>query len=122
MRRDKLVPANSEEPVGKMAANKSTGRRFETTSRAEADAQRVMANGPATARRITVVVGLILLPLGTIILVSAPLLRASGWIAAALVLGGASVLAAGIGLVASPAHAEHLRSHRAVDRVRQNRG
>jgi hypothetical protein len=105
-----------------MAANKSTGRRGETTSYAEADPERVTVNGPSTPRRIAVVVGLILLPLGTVLLASAPLLRAGGWTGAALVLGGASVLAAGLGLIASPVHAEHLRSHRGGDRVGRNRG
>ena len=66
--------------------------------------------------------GLILLPLGAILLASAPLLRAGGWSGAALVLGGASVLAVGIGLVASPLHAAHLRSHREPDRPRPHRG
>ena len=96
--------------MGKVVANVSTGRSVETASRAGSDHERVPANGPSTLRRVMVVVGLILLPLGVIILASAPLLQANGWTGAALVLGGASVLAAGIGLVASPAHAEHLRS------------
>jgi hypothetical protein len=63
-------------------------------------------------RRVTVVVGLLLLPLGTFILTGGPLLHASGWTGAALVLSGALVLTLGIGLVAGPAHAEHLRLRR----------
>ena len=104
-----------------MAANVSTDR-AETTPSGPAHPGRVPAVGPSTLRRVTVVVGFILLPLGAIILACAPLLHASGWTGAALVLSGASVLAAGIGLVAAFAHAEHLRSRRGVDRLGQNRG
>ena len=67
-----------------------------------ADLGRSLPAGPSTLRRGAVVVGLILLPLGAIILWSAPLLHANGWTGAGLVVGGASVLATGIGLVAAP--------------------
>ena len=63
---------------GEMAANVSTDHGAETTP---------PAVGPSTLRRVTVVVGFILLPLGAIILASAPLLHASGWTGAALVAG-----------------------------------
>ena len=105
-----------------MAANLSTGRGAGTTPPVGAHPGRLPAAGPSTLRRVTVVVGLIFLPLGAIILASAPLLHASGWTGAALVVGGASVLAVGLGLVAAFAHAEHLRSRRRVDRLGQNRG
>ena len=105
-----------------MAANVSTDRGAETTPPVGAYSGRAPAAGPSTWRRVTVVVGLILLPLGAIILTSAPLLHAIGWTGAALVLGGASVLAVGFGLVAAFAHAEHLRSRLGVDRLGQHRG
>ena len=70
-----------------MAANVSTDHGAETTPSGPADAGRVPAVGPSTLRRVTVVVGFILLPLGAIILASAPLLHASGWTGAALVAG-----------------------------------
>jgi hypothetical protein len=81
-----------------------------------------VAAGPSTLRRVSVVVGLILLPLGAIILTSAPLLHPTGWTAAALVVGGALVLTVGIGLVAAFAHAEHPRSRRECRRGGRNRG
>ena len=93
-----------------MAADVSTDRGAETVPPARADLEPSLPAGPSTPRRVAVVVGLILLPLGAIILWSAPLLHANGWTGAVLVLGGASVLATGIGLVATPAHAQHLRS------------
>ena len=93
-----------------MAANMSHSRSAETTSRIGAGPGRVPANGPSPTRQVTVVMGLVLLPLGAIILASAALLKASSWTGAALVVGGAVVLAAGIGLVAAPVHAVHLRS------------
>jgi hypothetical protein len=89
---------------------------------AGADTGQSPAIAPSTGRSVAVVVGLILLPLGTIVLASVALLQASGWIGAGLVLGGASVLAAGIGLVSAPAHAEHLRVRRGVDRLGQDCG
>jgi hypothetical protein len=89
-----------------MAANVSTDHGAETTR---------PAAGPSTLRRVTVVVGLILLPLGAVILAAAPPLHASGWAGAALVVGGAAVLTVGIGLVAAPVHAEHLRARRGAD-------
>jgi hypothetical protein len=104
-----------------MAANVSTDR-AETTPSGPAHPGRVPAVGPSTPRRVTVVVGFVLLPLGAIILACAPLLHASGWTGAALVLSGASVLAAGIGLVAAFAHAEHPRSRVRVDRPGRHRG
>ncbi len=104
-----------------MAANVSTNP-AETTAPGRADAGRVPAVGSSTLRRVTVVVGFMLLPVGAIILASAPLLHASGWPAAVLVVGGASVLTAGIGLLAAPAHAEHLRSRRGGDRLGRSRG
>ena len=94
-----------------MAANMSQSRSAEPTSRVGAHPGRVPAIEPSPARQVTVVVGLILMPLGAIILASAALLQASNWTGAALVVGGALVLAAGIGLVAAPVHAVHLRSH-----------
>ena len=74
----------------------------------------------ATGGRGRADVGLVLLPLGAIILASAALLQASSWTGAAFVVGGALVLAAGIGLVAAPVHAVHLRSHRGVERPGPN--
>jgi len=56
------------------------------------------------------VVGVSLLPLAAMILAVVPLLHPSCWTAAALVVSGAAVLTAGIGLLAGPAHAEHLRT------------
>ena len=94
-----------------MAANMSQSRSAEPTSRVGAHPGRVPVIEPSPARQVTVVVGLILMPLGAIILASAALLQASSWTGAALVAGGASALAAGIGLVAVPVHAVHLRSH-----------
>jgi hypothetical protein len=104
-----------------MAANVSTDR-AETTPSGPAHPGRVPAVGPSTLRRVTAVVGFILLPLGASILACAPLLHASGGTGAALVLSGASVLAAGIGLVAAFAHAEHPRSRLRVNRSGRHRG
>ena len=104
-----------------MAANVSADR-AETTPSRPAHPGRVSAVGPSPLRRVTVVVGFILLPLGAIILACAPLLHARGWAGAALVLGGASVLTAGAGLVAAFAHAEHPRSRLRVDRRGRYRG
>ena len=104
-----------------MVANVSADR-AETTPSGRADAGRVPAVGTSTLRRVTVLVGFILLPVGPIILASAPLLHASGWPAAVLVVGGAAVLTVGIGLVAAAAHAEHLGSRQGVDRTGRSRG
>jgi hypothetical protein len=95
-----------------VAADVSTERGAETAPPARANLGRSLPAGRSTLRRVAVVVGLILLPLGAIVLWSAPLLHANGWTGAALVVGGASVLTTGIGLVAASAHAEHLRSSR----------
>jgi len=85
----------------------------------------MIASGPdgrteAVERRsghVGVVVGMLLLPLAAIVLVAAALLRADGWAGAALVLAGALMLAAGVGLVSTPAHAEHVASrHRRTGR------
>jgi hypothetical protein len=91
-------------------------------SRAGADAGQVRAIGPPARRSVTVVVGLVLLLLGTIALASAALLQASGWVGAGLVLGGASLLAVGVGLVSASAHAEHLRVRRGADGLGQDCG
>ena len=64
--------------------------------------------GPSAVRRAAVAVGVLLFPLAAIVLMSAALLRAPGWSGAALVLVGALLLTAGIALVSTPAHAEHL--------------
>ena len=61
-------------------------------------------------RQVTVVAGMLLMPLGVIVLASAAMLRVGGWTGAALVLAGTVLLAAGIGLVSAPAHARHLAS------------
>ncbi|MDF3048965.1 MAG: hypothetical protein K0R87_603 [Pseudonocardia sp.] len=74
--------------------------------------------GPSTARRIGVVVGMLLLPLAAIVLASAALLRAGGWTGAGLILAGALLLAVGIGLLSTPAHAEHLAAHHTEGRGR----
>jgi hypothetical protein len=95
-----------------VAADVSTDRGAETVPPARANLGRSLPADPSTPRRVAVVMGLILLPLGAIILWSAPLLHANGWTGAVLVVGGASVLATGIGLVAASAHAQHLRSSR----------
>ena len=63
-----------------------------------------------TRRQVTVVAGMLLMPLGVIILGSAAMLRVGGWTGAALVLAGTLLLATGIGLVSAPAHARHLAS------------
>ena len=61
-----------------MAANVSTNR-AETTASGRADAGRVPAVGGSTLRRVTVVVGFMLLPVGAIILASAACcMRAAG--------------------------------------------
>jgi fucose permease len=60
--------------------------------------------------RVGVVAGMLLMPLAAIVLVTAALLRADGWAGAALVLAGALMLAAGVGLLSTPAHAEHVAS------------
>jgi hypothetical protein len=104
-----------------MAANVPTDR-TETTQSGRAHPGRVPAAGPSTPGRVAVVVGFILLPLGAIILASAPLLHASGWPAAALVVGGAAVLTAGIGLLTAPAHAARLRFRREVEHLGRSRG
>jgi hypothetical protein len=60
---------------------------------------------------------MLLMPLAAIVLAAAALLRADGWAGAALVLAGALMLAAGVGLVSTPAHAEHVASrHRRTGR------
>jgi hypothetical protein len=106
-----------------MATEASTERGGETIPSVRAHpGRRVQAAGPSTPRRVAVVVGFILLPVGSIILASAPLLHPSGWTAAALVVGGASVLTVGIGLVTAYAHAEHPRARRECHRVGRNRG
>jgi hypothetical protein len=64
------------------------------------------------AGRVGVAVGMLLMPLAAIVLGTAALLRADGWAGAALVLGGALMLAAGVGLVSTPAHAEHVALRR----------
>lgn len=63
-----------------------------------------------TLRQITVLAGMLLMPLAVIVLASAALLRVGGWTGAALVLAGTLLLATGIGLVSAPAHARHLAS------------
>jgi hypothetical protein len=102
-----------------MVANVVKGRGTDGASRAGVFRTRAPSAGPSRPRRVAVVVGLLLLPLGAMIMAGVPLLHASGWTGAALVVSGASVLAAGIGLVARPAHAEHLRTRRGVDRRRR---
>lgn len=99
-----------------MAAHMPTGRRTGTTPRIEVDRRAMSTTAASAPQRVRVVVGLILLPLGAIIFTSAALLQASGWAGAVLVVGGAAVLAAGVGLGSAPAHAEHLRSRRGVER------
>ena len=63
-----------------------------------------------TRRQVTVVAGMLLMPLGVIVLASAAMLRVGGWTGAALVLAGTLLLATGIGLVSAPAHVRHLAS------------
>ena len=63
-----------------------------------------------TLRQVTVVAGMLLMPLAVIVLASAAILRVGGWTGAALVLAGTLLLATGIGLVSAPAHARHLAS------------
>ena len=63
-----------------------------------------------TLRQVTVVAGMLLMPLAVIVLASAALLRMGGWTGAALVLAGTLMLAIGIGLVSAPAHARRLAS------------
>jgi hypothetical protein len=103
-----------------MPANVAEGRSADRPSQVGVVRKRVPTAGPPPPRRVAVLVGLLLLPLGAIILAGVPLLHASGWTAAALVVSGASALTAGIGLVARPAHAEHLRTCLGVDRRRRN--
>ena len=105
-----------------MVANESTGRTAGTAAPPGTDPGQVPTNGASTRGRILAVVGLVLLPLGAIILACAPLLRASDWAGAAFVVGGTAVLAVGIGLVSAPAHAEHVRSHRRTGRTGPDRG
>ena len=62
-------------------------------------------------RRVAVVAGMLLMPLAAIVPASAALLRAGDWTGAVLVLAGALLLAAGIGLVSTPAHTEHVALH-----------
>src|SRR4051812_26470728 len=99
-----------------MVANVVKGRSTDAASRTGRSRTRAASVGPSTPRRVADVVGLLLLPLGAMILAGVPLLHASGWTGAALVMGGAAVLTAGIGLIAGPAHVEHLRTRRGVDR------
>ena len=86
------------------------------TSEGERAAPRAGPGGRApavdrlTLRQVTVVAGMLLMPLGVIVLASAAMLRVGGWTGAALVLAGTVLLAAGIGLVSAPAHARHLAS------------
>jgi hypothetical protein len=68
----------------------------------------MVTTGPSTARRVAVVMGMLLLPLAAIVLTSTALLRAGGWTGALIVLVGAVLLTLGIALVSAPAHAEHL--------------
>ena len=86
------------------------------TSEGERAAPRAGPGGRApavdrlTLRQVTVVAGMLLMPLAVIVLASAALLRMGGWTGAALVLAGTLLLATGIGLVSAPAHARHLAS------------
>jgi hypothetical protein len=98
-----------------MVANVVKGRDTDRASQAGVSRERAPSAGTSRPRRVAVAVGLLLLPLAAMILAGVPLLHASGWTGAALVVSGASVLAAGIGLVAGPAHAEHLRTRRGID-------
>jgi hypothetical protein len=120
--RGSLLATNSEGPVGEMAANESTGRSATTAPPAGPDPGQVPTNGASTRRRISVVVGLLLLPMGAVVLACAPLLRASDWAGAVFVVAGTAALAVGIGLVSAPAHAEHVRSYRRTGRTGPDRG
>jgi hypothetical protein len=102
-----------------MVANVAEGRSADKPSQAWAVRKRVPSARRPTPRWVAVMAGLLLLPLGTILLTGVPLLHASGWTGAALVVSGASVLTAGMGLVAGPAHAEHVRSRRGVARPKR---
>jgi hypothetical protein len=104
-----------------MAANVSTNR-AETTASGRVDAGRVPVGRQLDSTAGHGRGGLHAPAGGRDHLASAPLLHASGWPAAVLVVGGASVLTAGIGLLAAPAHAEHLRSRRGGDRLGRSRG
>jgi hypothetical protein len=90
-----------------MAAKVPTTRRCGTIPQAGADIGQASAIAPSAGRSLMVVLGLLLLSLGAIMLAIAGLLQVSGWLGAALVVGGASVLAAGVGLVSTLVHAAH---------------
>ena len=65
-----------------------------------------------TAHRIGVVSGLLLLPVAAVLVMAPALMGLGGWVGGALVLAGALLLTTGVGLVAGPAHAEHLADRR----------